>query len=263
MRLTRPQDTDAGDQARALESVSFVVPTFHEDGFAESVQSLVDSVREVPLRRVEILVVDDSDDATQARMREAISRRFAPYEPRTTVQLVAGPRRGKGAAVRLGAQRSTGDVVFIVDADLPVPLEFVAVFLDAMRGTDAQVLVAERPSDRYAGMPLRHALARSLRFVQRAVVFQGPLFEDTQCGFKAFRGPAIRALANRQLVDGGMYDLEYLYAATCRRMPIEKIDVTTRPESRPTRINVWRCVFFDPVDIVRVKVAGLLGRYDA
>jgi hypothetical protein len=60
-----------------------------------------------------------------------------------------------------------------------------------------------------------------------------------------------------------MYDLEYLYAAVRRGLVVERIDVTTRAEVRPTRINVLRCIVFDPIDILRLKAAGVLGRYDA
>jgi hypothetical protein len=40
-----------------------------------------------------------------------------------------------------------------------------------MRNSDADVLVAERPRDRYAGKPLRKVVASSLRLIQQAVVF--------------------------------------------------------------------------------------------
>ena len=65
----------------------------------------------------------------------------------------------------------------------------------------------------------------------------------------------------RQLVDRGMYDLEYLYAATQRKLRIEAVAVEQNPEVRPTRINLLSCLVFDPLDIVRFKVSGAFGRY--
>jgi dolichyl-phosphate beta-glucosyltransferase len=38
-------------------------------------------------------------------------------------------------------------------------------------------------------------------------------FKDTQCGFKAFRGPAARHLFGLLRVDGFMFDVEMLYVA--------------------------------------------------
>jgi hypothetical protein len=163
--------------------------------------------------------------------------------------------------VRLGAREATGSIVFVADADLPVPLSFVKEFIDTIHDTGADLVIGERPRDRYANDLLRHVVARALRLIQRVFVFHARLFEDTQCGFKAFRGDALRALADRQIVDGGMYDLEYLYAAMDQKRRVERVPVSLRGEVRPSRINVLRCVLFDPIDIVRFKVAGARGRY--
>jgi hypothetical protein len=97
--------------------------------------------------------------------------------------------------------------------------------------------------------------------IQRTLVFQGGLFEDTQCGFKAFRGPALRAITARQIINGGMYDLEYLYAAIDRKLKFDRVPVPLSGEVRASRINVWRCILFDPFDIIKLKVAGVFGRY--
>jgi dolichyl-phosphate beta-glucosyltransferase len=149
----------------------------------------------------------------------------------------------------------------VIDADLPVPLRYIDEFLERMRVTSADVVVGERARDRYADNYLRHVLSRGLWVVQRALVFHGPDFEDTQCGFKAFRGAALSGIVERQVTERGMYDLEYLYAATRRHMRVERVAVASSGESRPSRINVWRCLVFDPFDIVKFKVKGLFGHY--
>lgn len=246
---------------RLPPSLSFVIPTFRENTFGKSLDTLVDFLLEAGPRPTEILVVDDSDDELQQRLRAAIAERAATFPAWITARLIEGPRRGKGAAVRLAARSSKGDVVFVVDADLPVPLRFVDEFLATMDETGADVVIGERPRDRYANNYLRRFVAQTLRTIQQTLVFHGAVFEDTQCGFKAFRGDVLRSIAEAQLVEGGMYDLEYLYAATARHLKVECVDVAINPESRPSRINVWRCILYDPIDIVRFRVAGSLGRY--
>jgi glycosyltransferase involved in cell wall biosynthesis len=241
--------------------LSFIIPTFREAAFGKSLDELVEFLLTIGPRAMEILVVDDSDAAMQEALRATIEQRALRLPTWITARLIAGPRRGKGAAVRLAAQRSRGDIVFVVDADLPVPLRYIAEFVDAIETTHAEVVVGERPRDRYAGDALRRFVAGSLRLIQQGLVFHGAAFEDTQCGFKAFRGNTLRSLVDKQIVDGGMYDLEYLYAATLRNLDVRRIDVAINAESRPSRINVWRCILYDPMDIVRFKVAGSLGRY--
>jgi hypothetical protein len=177
------------------------------------------------------------------------------------VRFLRGPGRGKGAAVRLGARTSTGDVVFTLDADLPVPLTCIEAFLDRMRTTDADIVIGERGRGRYANNRTRDVLSRGLRTIQTTLVFRAALFDDTQCGFKAFRARALRDIIERQVIERGMYDLEYLYIATLRGLRVERVAVESCPEVRPSRVNVWRCLMFDPLDVLRLKLMGILGRY--
>jgi glycosyltransferase involved in cell wall biosynthesis len=243
------------------ESVSIVVPTFREPDLTAALTRLVGHLRTIPGYSFDVLVVDDSEPETQARLVEEIARLQAALGAEVPMRVLCGPRRGKGAAVRVGATQATGSVVFTIDADLPVLLSHVEEFLRTIETTGADVVIGERARDRYAGDPVRDVVARTLRLLQQGLVFHRAAFEDTQCGFKAFRTSALRAIVDRQIVDGGMYDLEYLYAATLRGLNVQRVPVKSTPQVRPSRIRVLRCVVLDPIDIVRLKVSGLRGHY--
>jgi dolichyl-phosphate beta-glucosyltransferase len=243
------------------ESVSIVIPTFREPILRLTLGRLVAHLRTIPGYTFDILVVDDSDDAEQARVVAELADLETEIGRSVPIRVLYGPRRGKGAAIRMGILAASGDVVFTVDADLPVVLTHIEEFLATMRATGADVVIGERERDRYPGDPLRGGVAHALRLMQQGLVFHGAVFEDTQCGFKAFRTDKVRPIARKQVVDGGMVDLEYLYAATLRGLQVERVRVTRSPEVRPSRIRVLRCVVLDPIDIARLKVSGLLGRY--
>ncbi|HXX68610.1 MAG TPA: hypothetical protein VEK07_15590, partial [Polyangiaceae bacterium] len=71
----------------------------------------------------------------------------------------------------------------------------------------------------------------------------------------------LRAIAARQVVDGGMFDVEYLYAAVRRGAKVVTVPVEPNAEVRTSRVNLWSCLRRDPIDVVRIKARGLLGRY--
>lgn len=240
--------------------VSIIVPTYREASLAESLAQLVDHLASGPGLadvRFEVLVVDDSPDDERERLGAALGTLGAPN---VVVKLVLGSRKGKGAAIGVGALASAGDFVLTMDADLPVPLSNIVDFLGLL-DDGADIVIGERPSDRNLSEPVRFVLSRALFLLQRAFVFNSSEFLDTQCGFKAFRGDVIRALARAQIVDGGMYDIEYLYAARKAGLRIDKRPVVSRPESRPSKIKVGRAAFTDPRDLVRIKARGVTGGY--
>jgi glycosyltransferase involved in cell wall biosynthesis len=240
--------------------VSIVIPTYREFSFEDALERLIGHLKTAAVGDTEILVVDDSDDLERAKLGEVLEKHEEDLVG-CTVRLVPGPRRGKGAAVREGVLNARGSIIFTMDADLPVNLRHLGEFADILRSSGAGLVMAERPKDRNRNDLGRRVLSQGLYWLQRVVVFRKHVFDDTQCGFKAFRADLVKALAERQVIEGGMVDLEYLYAATLRGESIVRIAVDVNDEVRPSRINVWRCLRVDPLDIARVVVRGLLGHY--
>jgi dolichyl-phosphate beta-glucosyltransferase len=242
--------------------VSFVIPTFEEDDIAWSLDVLGAHLLKSTGSRFEILVVDDSPARYKAAIRDYVESRRPVHGRRLIVHPIDGRKRGKGDAIRVGAFASRGSVVFTMDADLPVPLAWIDTFLELIDVEGFDVVIGERPLTRNVKEPVRWILSRILFVTQRVVIFEGTRFHDTQCGFKAFRGGLIRDLAATQIVCGGMYDIEYLYAADRRRATIARVPVVPNAEWRPSKIRVLRASLTDPIDLVRVKLSGLGGRYD-
>src|SRR4051812_45082036 len=97
------------------KKLSVVIPVYNEE---KTIQELVRLVVEAPLpdelSREIICVNDCSKDATAARLDE-LPRLF----PDVPFQIVHKPvNQGKGAALRDGFKRATGDIVLVQDADL-------------------------------------------------------------------------------------------------------------------------------------------------
>ena len=201
---------------------------------------------DVPGYDFELLLVDDSPEPYKRRIDEATARFNARFRPRITARRVDGPQKGKGAALRTGVLASSGELVFWMDADMPVPLNNIDRFLRVFEEGKADFIVAERPFERGLSQPVRFVASRVLFALQRALVFQSRAFDDTQCGFKAFRAPLARHIAEQQIIDGGMADIEYLYAALCSGPP-GRFAVKPNPEMRASKIDVKRAVREGPI----------------
>ena len=228
--------------------VSIVVPVLNEHGMERFIAAAHAELQRAGYAS-EVIVVDDGGDESDGK------------EASPETRLIAGPRQGKGRAVREGLLAATGDVRFAIDADLEVLLPRLGSFADFIVRDGYDVVIAEREPDWYARGLFRFVLSYGLYLAQRFFVLSSRRFVDTQCGFKAFRSAAAVTLATSQQVDGGMYDIEYLYVATRAGMRIQQVPVGVLAESRPSRLRIWKCLRQDPVDLMRIKWRGVTGVY--
>lgn len=258
----RPGGSPSLDDAElpAMPLVSIILPTLNEELIDFSLRRLTTHLLRIPGRRFELLLVDDSADDRRRELRECVAC-YARLAPRVELRVIDGERRGKGRAVKLGVRSARGKVIFVVDADLPVRLDHIEQFLELLDDEANDAVIGARPSARDFGRPVRRALSRGLAFLVQALVFQRATFSDTQCGFKAFRAATLQSIAEKQRVDGGMYDVEYLYVAALEKRAVVHVLVVPEPETRPSKINIWKCLLTDPVALVQIKARGLRGIY--
>lgn len=114
--------------------LSVVVPVYNE---VETVASVVQRIREVPIPTEIILVDDGSTDGTRDILAEFEGQQ------RTTV-LMHADNRGKGAAIRTGLAKATGEAVIIQDADLEYdPHEYPLLLLPIL-DDEADVVYGSR-----------------------------------------------------------------------------------------------------------------------
>jgi dolichyl-phosphate beta-glucosyltransferase len=237
-------------------ALSVIVPAFNEvDGIGRTVSRIVAFLDRQPYTSELIVVLDGGRPGADHAIAAAAAGR-------SKIQVLDNVQnRGKGYSVRRGILASRGRFVLFVDADLSLPIEDTDRFLDALEaGADVAIGSRALPDSRESGdqQPLRHSFSRVFNWLVRRVAVSE--LRDTQCGFKAFRGAAGRALFAVQQIDGFGFDVEVLRIA--ERWAYRIVEVPVRCEYHPTSsVRKYRHGITMILDVVRILWNDARGRY--
>ena len=203
----------------------------------------------------EVLVVENgSSDRTFA-----IAQTFSETHPH--VRVIKSQRRGKGLAVQQGMLAAQGEYRFMCDADLSMPIQELAHFLPPA-ASDYDIAIASREARgavRYDEPFYRHFIGRGYNLLIRWLAL--PDLNDTQCGFKCFRGEVAEDLFRRQTIPGWSFDVEVLFIGRLRGYRIIEIPIPWyyNPESK---IRVFRDSFYMGRDLLAMRLNAVRGVYD-
>ena len=221
-----------GPGAESLD-LSIVIPALNEETrLPRAVSGLRGYLDSTPVSAEVVIVENGSSDATLQIASDAAQadERFR------AIQL---PHRGKGRAIREGVAARAGKNIVLCDADFSMPVEEVSTLLHAVQnGADVAIGSREVAGARRIGEPAhRHLMGRVFNWLVRAIAVPG--IEDTQCGFKAFRGQVARELFRQQRIDGWAFDVEVLFLAARRGYSIREVPITWRydPSSRVSPVR--------------------------
>jgi cellulose synthase/poly-beta-1,6-N-acetylglucosamine synthase-like glycosyltransferase len=111
--------------------VSIVIPCYHKK---KTIEKIVEAVRNAPLERREITVVDDcSQDGTRTVLEKSLSH--------VVYRIIYRPvNRGKEAALRSGFAAATGDIILVQDADLEHNREVCPALLEPLMSGKADAI---------------------------------------------------------------------------------------------------------------------------
>ncbi|HUU54938.1 MAG TPA: dolichyl-phosphate beta-glucosyltransferase [Armatimonadota bacterium] len=230
--------------------LSVVIPAYNEEHRLGPTLARIEQYLSAQGYAFEVLVVDNaSKDRTAEVAREA------------GVEVIAEPRRGKGAAVKTGMLAARGEYVLFSDADLSTPIEEVEKLLAELRA-GADVAIASRglpESNLVKRQPwYREFVGRAGNVLVRMMVVRG--IADTQCGFKLFPREIARRVFPAQRLTGAAFDVEILFIAQRAGWKIAEVPVTWI-DSPDTRFSRVRDSLDALKDLFRIRLNWLLGRY--
>ncbi|OQB14586.1 MAG: Undecaprenyl-phosphate 4-deoxy-4-formamido-L-arabinose transferase [Firmicutes bacterium ADurb.Bin193] len=227
--------------------ISLVIPAFNEQKVIKNTITAAECFLKSNFgeNKYEIIAVDDgSVDKTPEILAKS------------GVTVVSFPQnRGKGAAVREGILRSSGDFVFFTDADLPYSLDFLIEGVRILKSSD--IVCGKRVGK---GYPVKRRLISAAYNLFCSGVL-GMAFSDVQCGIKGFSRRAATQIFSLCRIDGFAFDTEVLFLA--KRLGYDTKTLCVRVSHRPdSSVRLFGDSIGMAADVFKIRNGFEAGEYN-
>jgi dolichyl-phosphate beta-glucosyltransferase len=226
--------------------LSVIIPAHNESARLENTLKEVRDFLGKQIYTSEIIVVDNAstDDTYLIAKKTSGDTKY--------LRVLQEPIKGKGQAVKTGMLAARGTYRFICDADLSMPITEVTKFIPPAIG-NADIIIGSREvkgARRFNEPFYRHFIGRVFNLLVRIMAVPG--LQDTQCGFKCFKGEVVDSLFNRQTMTGWAFDVELLVIA--RKLGLSIIEVPIMwYYGKHSRLNVLVDSFRMFNDLVKIR----------
>ncbi|MDR3253156.1 MAG: glycosyltransferase [Tannerella sp.] len=202
-------------------SVSVIVPARNEKG---NIENAVKRLPQFGLSQEFVFIEGHSSDNTyeeMLRVREAY--------PDKNIKVATQTGKGKGNAVREGFEMATGDILFILDADLTTPPEDMPKFYNALKENRGELINGCRlvyPMDKQAMRLLNLIANKSFGLLFSYLLGQN--LKDTLCGTKVLFKSDYENIKHNRAYFGDFDpfgDFDLLFGAAKLNMKITEIIV--------------------------------------
>jgi SAM-dependent methyltransferase len=234
LMVARPKP--APNPARQF-TCSVVIPARNEAG---NIEAAVQRVPEMGLGTEIIFIEGHSRDQTW----EEIERVKAAH-PERKIRVLKQQSKGKGGAIREAFAVATGELLFILDADLTMPPEELPKFYEAARSGTAEFVNGVRlvyPMEKES-MQFMNMIGNKFFSLAFSSLLGRPI-KDTLCGTKVLLRSDYEAIARNRAYFGDFDpfgDFDLLFGAAKLNLAI--VDLPIRYQARTygdTNIQRWR-----------------------
>lgn len=181
------------------KTLSIIIPVYNEEKFIKKTVERVIKADSLGLKKEIIIVDDGSTDGTKSKVHKVIKSIKSPATSKLKILFINNKiNQGKGAALKDGFLKSTGDIVLVQDADLEYSPDDYPTLLEPFLKNNADVVygsrfISNRP---HRVLYFWHSLGNlSLTFLSN--IFTNLNLTDMETGSKVFRGDLIRKIAKK------------------------------------------------------------------
>ena len=201
------------------------------------------------------VIADDGSDIEEVQQLERLKEKFSQIY--SDVLLHLHPERSfKGGAIYQSWQRfPDADYYAFVDADGAVSADELMRLLNcacSSKNLDMSFVAVRQFSGPLAvdRSLLRKATFHLFRTLVRGIV--GLKWMDTQCGAKVISGRSYRAVSERLVEDGFVFDVELLATLQDGAWPITELPIMWQ-EIPGSKLRLWRDLWFMTGGLMRIR----------
>jgi dolichyl-phosphate beta-glucosyltransferase len=192
-----------------INPLSVIVPAFNEEARLSPTLREASAYLRARGGEFEVIVVDDGSRDGTSQLVLDLGRELPELR-----LIRSASNRGKGHAVRMGVVNARLPLVLFMDADGATPIAEVERLEGAiLSGADVAIGSRALKSDKVEvkAKLYRRVIGRAFHSLVSMLTVSG--IQDTQCGFKLFRGSVAQDLFSRMRMNGFSFDVEVLLMA--------------------------------------------------
>ncbi len=248
-----------------MTKVSVIIPAYNEiDNLKRGVLDEVKSYLSGQKYSVETLIIDDGSTDGTIEFVEEFTKKNHDFK------LIKNNHGGKAIAVMTGLLSSKGEIGLFIDMDQATPVSEIEKLLPYFE-KNYDIVIGSR-SGRKGAPVIRKLMAFGFSVIRTIIL--GLPFSDTQCGFKAFNRKSIdsifpflkerwkKHLSEKGAAVNAAFDVETLFIAKKRGFKIKEVKVEWHHVGTE-RVQVIKDSLEAVIDIFKIRLNDLLGRYDA
>ena len=243
-------------------TLSIVIPIYNEEN---RIDKSIDALKKgFNFKGVELKKVIFVDDGSNDKIKKTLRRAQLNRKLKTSYQLISYKKnRGRGHAVKVGAQFTNTDYVLYMDADFSIPLSNLKKFIPFMeKGYDVIVGSKKMPG---AVAKIPRGFIRGIVGVGHtliASILLGVFYWDFQGGFKIFSRKFIKKVFPMLHIDRWGFDMEVIFLANKMGFKSKELPVTWSHIDRDSKVKLIRDITKSLKDIFEIQLNWFTGKYN-
>ena len=240
----------------AVPFLSLIIPAHNEEIRLPGTLQDIDQFLSKQAYSSEVVVVENGSLDRTLEIARSFEARLS------YLRVFHEDQSGKGRAVQRGMLEARGEYRFFCDVDFSMPIREINRFIPpALQDVDVAIGSREAPGAvRYNEPAYRHLAGRVFNSLVRLAALPG--LQDTQCGFKCFRGPLAVEIFKRQTMMGWSFDVEVLFIAQHWGYKIVEVPIPWYYKTQ-SHIRMFHDSWRMALDILAIRRRARQGQYDS